>query len=524
MNDAMMSSESFIQQIQQGYTFKGPSIILGTAIHDGQPQHEAFIRLPLATFNRHGLIAGATGTGKTKTLQILAEQLSAHGVPSLVMDIKGDLSGIAVPGEANPKITARHEQIGLPFIAAGSPVELLSLSDEPGVRLRATVAEFGPVLFSKMLDFNDTQQGVMAVIFKFCDDHELPLLDLEDLKKVMQYVQADGKPQFEEVYGKISGATMGTILRKIVELEQQGAAPLFGEPSFDVDDLLRTDADGHGVVHVLRLTDIQDRPKLFSTFMLQLLAEIYATFPEEGDVEKPKLVLFIDEAHLVFENATEALLDQIEVIIKLIRSKGVGIFFVTQNPIDIPDAVLSQLGMKVQHALRAFTAKDRKSIQKAAENFPETPWYKVDDLLTGMGIGEALVTALNEKGIPTPLAHTFLRAPQSRMDVLTDAEIRTLVNRSALADKYARTLDRESAHEILTAKIEEARSEPHQETIRTQQRKARQEKSTLEKVLTSPTTRQIGNTVMRELTRGLLGVLGVKAVSRTVRKKKPTWF
>jgi len=519
-----MQHEDFLQTITKGYAFKGPSIILGTAMDDGAPVHEAFVRLPLATFNRHGLIAGATGTGKTKTLQILAEQLSGHGVPSLVMDIKGDLSGVAMPGTDNPKITARHEQIGLPYIASGSPVELLSLSDEPGARLRATVSEFGPVLFSKMLDFNDTQQGVMAVIFKFCDDQELPLLDLQDLKKVMQYVMAEGKAEFENAYGKISGATMGTILRKIVELEQQGAGPLFGEPSFDVDDLLATTRDGLGVVHVLRLTDIQDRPKLFSTFMLQLLAEVYATFPEEGDLEKPKLVLFIDEAHLVFENATEALLDQIEVIIKLIRSKGIGIFFVTQNPIDIPDAVLSQLGLKVQHALRAFTAKDRKSIQKAAENFPESTYYEVDELLTQMGIGEALVTALNEKGIPTPLAHTYLRAPQSRMDILSKDEIDQLVADSKLTRKYGKTLDRESAYEILSGKLEEARTEVHQEKVKTQQRKARSEKSTLEKVLSSPTTRQIGNTVMRELTRGLLGVLGVKTTTRTARRRKNSWF
>lgn len=519
-----MDPAQFQSDITQGYSFQGESIILGAAVVDGKPVKECFVRLPLATLNRHGLIAGATGTGKTKTLQLLAEQLSAFGIPSLVMDIKGDLSGIAAQGQSNQKIVDRHNLIGLPYIPGSSPVEFLSLSEEPGARLRATVSEFGPVLFSKMLDLNETQQGVISVLFKFCDDHELPLLDLEDLKKVVQYITTDGKAAFEGEYGKIMTSSTGTIVRKLVELEQQGAAEFFGEPSFDVEDLLRVNSDGQGIVHTLRLTDIQDKPKLFSSFMLQLLAEIYAIFPEAGDVKKPKLVLFIDEAHLIFDNASDALLDQIEVIIKLIRSKGIGIFFVTQNPTDIPDIVLSQLGLKVQHALRAFTAKDRKSIQKAAENFPESSYYKVDQLLTELGIGEALVTALNEKGIPTPLVHCFLRAPQSRMDVLQPAEIDAIIHRSPLVSKYREGLDRESAYEILTAKIEDAQLDSHREVITQQKTRARQEKSTLEKVFTNTTTRQIGRTVARELTRGLLGVLGVKAVTRRSTKKKTGWF
>lgn len=519
-----MDPAQFQNDMTNGYTFPGESIILGAAVADGKPVKECFVRIPLATLNRHGLIAGATGTGKTKTLQLLAEQLSAHGIPTLVMDIKGDLSGIAAKGAINPKVTERQDLIGIPFIPGSSPVEFLSISNEPGARLRATVSEFGPVLFSKMLDLNETQQGVISVIFKFCDDHELPLVDLEDLKKVMQYITTDGKEAFESEYGKIMTSSTGTIVRKLVELEQQGATAFFGEPSFDVEDLIRCNADGQGIVHTLRLTDVQDRPKLFSSFMLQLLAEIYAIFPEAGDVKKPKLVLFIDEAHLIFDNASDALLDQIEVIIKLIRSKGIGIFFVTQNPIDIPDAVLSQLGLKVQHALRAFTAKDRKSIQKAAENFPESNYYKVDQLLTELGIGEALVTALNEKGIPTPLVHCYLRAPQSRMDVLKPEEMNDLVRRSSLAAKYSQPIDRESAYEILTAKIEDAKLDSHREVMQQQHTKARQEKSTLEKVLTNTTTRQIGRTVARELTRGLLGVLGVKAVTRRSPRKKTGWF
>lgn len=519
-----MDSTLFQSAITKGYSFEGESILLGVGVIDGHPVKECFIRIPLATMNRHGLIAGATGTGKTKTLQVLAEQLSANGIPTLVMDIKGDLSGIAAKGASNPKIIERHDIIGLPYIPGSSPVEFLSISEEPGARMRATVSEFGPVLFSKMLDLNETQQGIISVLFKFCDDHELPLLDLEDLKKVIQYITTDGKEDFEAEYGKAMTTSTGTIVRKLVELEQHGASAFFGEPSFDVQDLLRVNEDGMGIVHALRLTDIQDRPKLFSSFMLQLLAELYATFPEAGDLKKPKLVLFIDEAHLIFDNASEALLDQIEVIIKLIRSKGIGIFFITQNPTDVPDSVLSQLGLKIQHALRAFTAKDRKSIVLAAENFPESEYYKVDQLLTELGIGEALVTALNEKGIPTPLVHCYLRAPQSRMDILQPEEIKALVDRSRLTAKYNEVIDRESAYEILTAKLEDAKLDSHRETMQQQRKKATQEKSTMEKVFSNTTTRQIGRTVARELTRGLLGVLGVKAATRRVTRKKTGWF
>lgn len=489
------------------------------------------VKVPLKTFNRHGLIAGATGTGKTKTLQIIAEQLSAASVPTVLMDVKGDLSGIAMPSPGHPKIDERHEKIGIPFTPGGSPVEFLTLSNEKGARLRATVSEFGPVLFSKILGLNDTQGGVVAVVFKYCDDRQLPLLDLADFKKVLQYVSDEGKEEFVKEYGLISTASLGSIMRKVVELEQQGAELFFGEPSFDVNDLCRFDEEGRGIVSIVRLTDIQDRPKLFSTFMLQMLAEIYTTFPEEGDVEKPKLVMFIDEAHLVFEEASDALLDQIEAIVKLIRSKGVGIFFVTQNPADIPSEVLSQLGLKVQHALRAFTAKDRKAIKLAAENYPLTEFYDVDQLLTELGIGEALITALNEKGIPTPLVHTLLRAPQSRMDVLTDEEIDGIVQRSKLVKKYNKEIDRESAYEVLQAKIEAAQEEENQQVLEQQQEKARKvsrrrEKSTMEKLLNNTTTRQIGRTLARELTRGLLGALGIKTTRRrsSSRRKKSSWF
>ncbi len=526
----MSKQEEFKSIIEKGYTFKGDSIMLGGAMIEGEVLTGSLVKLPLKMMNRHGLIAGATGTGKTKTLQVIAEQLSAKSVPVLLMDIKGDLSGIAVASEGHPKIDERHAKIGFPFEAGSSPVEFLSLSEEKGARLRATVTEFGPVLFSKILDLNSTQSGIVAVVYKYCDDNNIPLLDLKDFKKTIQYMTNEGKKEIEGEYGRLSTASVGAIMRKIVELEQQGADIFFGERSFDVDDLCKLNDDGKGVISILRLTDIQDRPKLFSTFMLQLLAEVYATFPEEGDVEQPKLVIFIDEAHLVFEEASDALLDQIESIIKLIRSKGVGIFFVTQNPADIPDDVLGQLGLKVQHALRAFTAKDRKAIKLAAQNYPLTDFYDVEQLLTELGIGEALVTTLNEKGIPTPLAHTMLRAPQSRMDVLSNDEINTLLLDSNLILKYSEAIDRESAYEILGEKIEDAQEAEKQAELKKQQEKAskssrrrsRKDKSTFEQVFESTTTRQIGRTVARELTRGLLGVLGIGG--RSKRRKKSSWF
>ncbi len=526
----MANKEKFITDITAGYTFKGESIVLGAAMLDKECQVGSQIKVPLRMMNRHGLIAGATGSGKTKTLQIIAEQLSSYSVPVLMMDVKGDLSGVAMPGTSNPKIEERHQKIGVPFKASGSPVEFLTLSNEKGARLRATVTEFGPVLFSKILGLNDTQGGVVAVVFKYCDDNNLALLDLKDLKKVLQYLGDEGKADFQKEYGMVSTSTVGSIMRKIVELEQQGADVFFGERSFDVDDLCRLDDDGKGMISIVRLTDIQDKPKLFSTFMLQMLAEIYASFPEEGDLDQPKLVIFIDEAHLVFEEASEALLDQIEAIIKLIRSKGIGIFFVTQNPADIPDAVLGQLGMKIQHALRAFTAKDRQAIKLAAQNYPLSEYYDVENLITELGIGEAFVTALNEKGIPTPLAHTLLRAPQSRMDVLTPGEIDDILRKSNIIRKYNEVIDRESAYEILNGKIEEAATEEHQAEIQKQQQAAqkttsgRPEKSMFEKVVSSPTTRQIGSTIARELTRGLLGAFGIKTSTSRRSTKRTGWF
>lgn len=513
-----MSKEKFLESIAAGYTHKHDSFVLGVAKLDGEPVEGAQVKIPLKTLNRHGLIAGATGTGKTKTLQVMAEQLSMKGIPCLLMDLKGDLSGLAQPGQVNDHITWRHAAIGEPYVAEAMPVELLSLSNEPGVRLRATVSEFGPVLFSKILDLNDTQAGVMAVIFKYCDDKRLPLIDLKDVRQVMQYLMDDGKEEISKEYGFVSPTSIGAIARKIIEIEQQGADIFFGERSFDVKDLCRM-KDGKGMISILRLTDIQDRPKLFSTFMLSLLAEVYATFPEEGDAEKPKLCIFIDEAHLVFREASSALMDQMEAIIKLIRSKAVGVYFCTQDPTDVPDAILGQLGLKVQHALRAFTAKDRKAISKTAENYPVSDFYKTDEVLTSLGIGEALVTALNEKGVPTPLAATLLCAPKTRMDILTPKEIDSLVQNSDIARFYNEDVDRESAYEMLKKKMEAADEDEHREKIEEQKRAAEKvtggrtrttkEKSLVEEVTKNTMVRQVGRTIFRELTRGLLGALGI---------------
>lgn len=461
-----MTATKFSESIRTGYDCKGEHIILGGALLNGEGVPDTLIKIPLKTINRHGLIAGATGTGKTKTIQVLSEQLSQNGIPVVMMDIKGDFSGIAMPGEVKPFITERHEKMGIPYETKAFPVELLTLSKQDGVRLRATVSEFGPVLFSRILDLNDTQSGVVSVIFKYCDDHQIPLLDLKDFKKLLQYATEEGKAEFEKEYGRISTASTGSILRKIIELEQQGADIFFGELSFDINDLMRIDSNGNGYINIIRLTDIQDKPKLFSTFMLCLLAEIYSQMPELGDSGRPELVIFIDEAHLIFDQASKALLDQIETIVKLIRSKGIGIYFITQNPTDVPNGVLAQLGLKIQHALRAFTANDRKAIKMTAENYPLSEFYKTDEVITQLGIGEALVTALNEKGIPTPLAACMMRAPMSRMDILTQSEIDTINNNSKLVKKYQETIDRESAYEILNKKIETAQEAAVQEQQR----------------------------------------------------------
>jgi DNA helicase HerA-like ATPase len=507
----MGNIDQFKKYLEGGQVFKKDYIVLGTGVLDGSAVPMAQVKVPLKTMNRHGLIAGATGTGKTKTLQVISEQLSLKGIPSVLMDLKGDLSGLAKPGETSDFILNRSATIGVEYIPQALPVELMSISHEKGVRLKATVSEFGPVLLSQIMDLNDTQQGVVALVFRYCDTHHLPLLDLKDFKRVLQFITNEGKSAIEKEFGQVSSASVNTIMRKIIELEQQGAERFFGELSFDVQDFVRT-KDGKGVISVIRLTDIQSRPKLFSTFMLSLLSEIYETFPEQGDADQPKLCLFIDEAHLVFGNASKDLLEKIETIIKLIRSKGVGVFFCTQTPTDVPEGVLGQLGLKVQHALRAFTAKDRKSITKTAENYPDSPFYDTKQVLTSMGTGEALVTALNEKGIPTPLAHTLVRAPITRMDILTEMEIDQLVATSDLVYKYNKDIDRESAFEILERKMQDMEDAQAKAKVpgpsssgRATASRTKADKSLIEEMSKNTMVRQLGRTLFRELARGILG-------------------
>lgn len=501
----MVDKAKFIQELQQRYTCKGDFITIGKGMLEGEVVPEVSVNIPLKTINRHGLIAGATGTGKTKTLQDFVEQLSHHGIPSLVLDVKGDFSGIAEAGTENQIIKDRYAKTGLTYEPQSFPVELMTISGEKGVKLRATVTEFGPLLLSKILNLNDTQSSIMSIVFKYSDDKGLPLIDLEDLKKLLQYLTENeqGKAVLKADYGAITSASLGAILRNIVSLEQQGAASFFGEPSFDVNDLLQT-RDGKGVVNILRVQNIQNQPQLFSTFMLSLFAEIYMTFPEEGDSGKPKFVLFIDEAHLIFNEASKTLLGQIETMVKLIRSKGVGIYFITQVPGDVPENVLSQLGLKIQHALRGFTANDRKEISKAVENYPITEYYDAGKLIQNLGIGEAFITALDEKGIPTPLVHTYLISPESRMDVLSPDEVDTLTSQSALVKKYEQTVNRDSAYEMLSSRLEQAVKEA-EPVVKASIKKP--EPGILQEVLASRAGQNFMSTLARESAKFVLGML-----------------
>ncbi len=510
----MASEQDFIDAMNKGYSFKSESAQIGCAMLDGNVVKEAPVNIPFKTLNRHGLIAGATGTGKTKTLQVLAEILSDASIPVLLLDIKGDLSGLAAEGISNSKIEERYSLMDMKWKAEKFPTEILTLTGKDGVHLRATVSEFGPILLSKILGLNDTQSGVVSLIFKYCDDNALPLLDLKDFIKLLQYITNEGKEEIEKLYGKISTSSTGTILRKVIELQQQGADIFFGEKSFEVNDLMRIGDDGRGMINILRVTDLQDKPKLFSTFLLQMLAELYGSCPEEGDMDKPKLVMFIDEAHLVFQEASNVLLEQIETIIKLIRSKGIGIYFCTQNPMDVPASVLGQLGLKIQHALRAFTAADRKTIKQTADNYPESVFYKTEDLITQMGIGEALISILNEKGIPTPLVHTMLFSPHSRMDILTDQELQSVMQESKLVKKYNHVIDSESAYEMLHAKLENAAKKT---PATVQNKKTKEEPSTLEKIAGNTVVKSFMRTAGNTIIRSLLGSLGLGG--RSTRKK-----
>lgn len=516
----MSQKEDFIAAVQKSYTTTLPSIHLGSGILNGEIMTDARVTIPLRMMNRHGLIAGATGSGKTRTLQVLAEQLADAGVPVFMSDIKGDLSGMAQPGTTNTRLEERATALGIEFKPEAFPVELYSLSGKLGSQMRATIIEFGPALLAKILDLNDTQSGVLSILFKYADDKELPMVDLNDLKKVLAYLsEGEGAAEIKSDYGSISSSSAGTILRKIVALEQQGAEGIFGEKSFDIDDLINK-VDGRGVISLLNISDVQDKPALFSTFMLSLLAELYATLPEAGDLDKPKLVFILDEAHLLFKDASKAFMEQIEKVVRLIRSKGVGIFFCTQMAQDIPNSVLSQLGNRVQHVLRAFTPKDAEGLKQTVKTYPRSDFYEIDEILTTLGIGQALITVLNEKGIPTEVVATHLVPPRSIMGPLTTADYENTVRNSDLYAKYKDPIDPESAYEILSkrmdaaAKAEEEAEAEKAEAKAAPRSRAKEEKGMFEEALASPLAKQVG----RELVRGVFGMLFGK--STTSRSKK----
>lgn len=503
----MDRTSKFTETIKASYAPKGASIYLGAGILDGDIIADAEVNLSLKMMNRHGLIAGATGTGKTRTLQLIAEQLSDAGVPVFMLDVKGDLSGLNQPGESNAKLEERATALNKSFNPSGFPVELYSLSGKLGARMRASVLEFGPVLLSKILSLNDTQAGVMAVIFKYADDNKLQLVDLQDLKKVISYLAGGpGAAEIKESYGSISGSTSGTILRKIVAIEQQGLSEIFGERSFDIQDLFGR-IDGKGVISLLNISDVQSQPVLFSTFLLSLLAEIFYTMPEAGDTDKPKLIFFFDEAHLLFKDSPKAFLAQIETIIRLIRSKGIGVFFCTQTPMDVPESVLGQLGNRIQHALRVFTPNDAEALKKTVNTYPRSEYYEIGRVLTSLGTGQALITVLNEKGIPTEVVATHLAPPRAVMGPVSAADSDSIMQASDLYKKYQEVIDSESAYEILSKRVNEKlageEADKQSETEEKEKATLRGEKSTMEKVLNAPITRQIGTAIVR----GLFGML-----------------
>ncbi|GAA1598101.1 MULTISPECIES: helicase HerA-like domain-containing protein [Streptomyces] len=524
MSESTAPQASPVDRIAAGYSFTGPALELGALLWDGACLPDRGVRVPLAVLNRHGLIAGATGTGKTKTLQLIAEQLSASGVPVFLADVKGDVSGIAAPGEPHPKTAERAREVGQDWQPAGCPAEFLSLGGiGPGVPVRATVTDFGPVLMSKVLGLNRTQEQSLGLVFHYADAKGLELYDLKDLRAVVAFLVSDrGKAELKDI-GGISAATAGVVLRALTAFEQQGAGVFFGEPEFDTADLLRTAPDGRGVVSLLELPAVQDRPQLFSTFLMWLLADLFAALPEAGDLDKPKLVFFFDEAHLLFDGASKAFLEAVTRTVRLIRSKGVGVFFVTQTPKDVPADVLAQLGNRVQHALRAFTPDDAKALKAAVQTYPRSE-YDLEELLTGLGTGEAVVTVLDEKGVPTPVAATRLRAPQSLMAPVGAEALDRAVHASPLHARYGQPVDRESAYEKITAeqaaaeaaaeaeaaRAEASRAEAETETARPHEpRRPAEKPSPVQQVLGSgifrSLARSVGTQLGREISRSLFG-------------------
>ncbi len=515
-----MSKQGFTEAINKSYSFKSPSIYVGSGIFEGEIIADARVNLSLRMMNRHGLVTGATGSGKTRTLQLIAEQLSKEGIAVFMPDMKGDISGMGKEASPNDRITERANLLGIDYSPSAFPIELYSLSGKLGAQMRATISEFGPVLLSKILELNEVQTGVLMILFKYADDKQLPIVDLNDLKKVLNYLsEGEGAAEIKNDYGKISTSSSGTILRKIVALEQQGVNQVFGERSFDTDDLFEK-VDGRGVISLLNLADMQSKPEVFSTFMLALLAELYQILPEVGDIDKPKLIFFIDEAHLLFKDASKAFLEQIDQIIRLIRSKGVGIFFCTQLTQDVPPNVLSQLGNRVHHVIRAFTPNDVKALKETIKTFPKSDFYDMEQQFTQLGTGQAFITVLNEKGIPTETVVTHLAPPASVMGPLDKTEYDAVLKSSEFYKKYQEEIDPESAFEILSKKMEalakeKAEEEKEEKPARSTSRSRRKEKSTLEEVMSSSVGRQVG----RELVRGIFGVLFGKTPRRSSRSK-----
>jgi DNA helicase HerA-like ATPase len=506
--------------IAAGYDFPGPALALGSVVHGGAAHPAAQVRVPLSMLNRHGLIAGATGTGKTKTLQLLAEQLSAQGVPVVLADVKGDLSGLARPGVPGDRVTARAADTADDWTPTGYPVEFLALGGlGTGVPLRATITGFGPLLLSKVLDLNATQSSSLALVFHYADSAGLPLLDLKDLRAVISWLTSDeGKPELAQL-GGLSRATAGVILRELIALEDGGGDVFFGEPEWETADLLRTAPDGRGVITSVELSELQDRPQLFSTFLMWLLADLFEELPEVGDVAQPKLVFFFDEAHLLFTGASKALLETVTQTVRLIRSKGVGIFFVTQNPTDVPTSVLGQLGNRVQHALRSFTPEDADALRKTVRTYPKSDAYDIGETLGALGTGEAVITVLSERGAPTPVAWTMLRAPRSTMGPLDPAEQRQAVAASPLQARYGQPLDRDSAYERLAARMAppaapapapRSRRAPGPEDDRPARNRPRREPepagdSVVESSAFRSFARSAASALGREVTRGIFG-------------------
>jgi DNA helicase HerA-like ATPase len=505
-----------LDEIRSGYSFEGGALHFGAAVIDGTAYPDAPVRIPLSTLNRHGLVAGATGTGKTKTLQLMAEQLSGQGVPVFLADIKGDLSGMATAGQTNDKIAARAKEVGQDWVGTAYPTEFLSLGGAGnGIAVRATVTSFGPTLLSKVLGLNETQESSLGLVFHYADKNGLALLDIKDLRAVIQYLTSDeGKADLKDL-GGLSSATAGVILRELIAFSDQGAESFFGEPEFDTQDLLRTASDGKGLVTCLELPAVQDRPALFSTFLMWMLADLFHDLPEVGDADKPKLVFFFDEAHLLFKDASKAFLDAIQQTVRLIRSKGVGVFFVTQSPKDVPGDVLAQLGNRVQHALRAYTPDDAKALKAAVSTYPHSG-YDLEELLTSLGTGEAVVTVLSERGAPTPVAWTRMIAPQSLMAPSDDATVKQVIAASSLAAKYAAVADRESAYEKLQARLQQAPT-PQQAPVPAPApaqpappaKAPKEQPSMVEQVIESSAfksaLRSAGTVIGREITRSIFG-------------------